>query len=110
MKKIFFVALLMTGMSFMAINVTVAQDTKAKAACCNKASTASTNMKNANCPMAETTKAKAGDPKNCPMAGKKDCPMAGKKDCTKANCPMKSGAVAGKKCCAKTGAVAEAKK
>jgi hypothetical protein len=103
MKRFIYAILFVAGISFSAANVTIAQETKAKAACCNKAQTASADMKKGDCPMAAK--------KDCPIAAKskgecpKNCPMANKKDCTKANCPMKSGAVAGKKS-SKSGPVA----
>lgn len=106
MKKLFYILVFIAGVSFIASNTAFAQDTKAKAACCQKAA-AGKDMKSANCPMADKTKANCpmGDKKNCPMAEKKDCPKAGK-DCPKANCPMKNGA---KKSAAKTGPVAQLK-
>jgi hypothetical protein len=98
----------MAGVSFIAPVTSVAQDTKAKAACCQKAA-AGTNTKSANCPMADKEKAKANCPmaekKNCPMAGKKECTKAGK-DCPKANCPMKNGSTV-KKSASKSGPVAQ---
>lgn len=103
MKKLFYILVFMAGVSFMVPNTTIAQETKAKSACCQKA-TADAGVKSADCPMAAKEKAKA----NCPMAEKKGCSMAEKKECQKAgkdcknaNCPMKKGS-AGKK-------VAEAK-
>jgi len=110
MKKLFYILVFMAGVSFMAPDTAIAQETKAKSACCKKA-TADADVKSADCPMAAKEKAKADCPmaakKDCPMAGKKECPKAGK-DCKNANCPMKNG-TAGKKCCAKAGPVAEVK-
>ena len=102
MKKLIYVMFLVAGISFAAVNVNIAQETKAKAATCNKAQIAKADVKSGNCPMASANKTKSDCPKNCPMANKKDCA----KDCPKANCPMKSGAVAGKKSASKTGPVA----
>lgn len=102
MKKLFYVVFLLGGISLASVNVSTAQDTKAKSACCSKEKAGATAMKSGDCPMKATatasTTAKADCPKNCPMAASKDCPMAGTKDCPKAaNCPMKAGAVAGNK-------------
>jgi len=111
MKKLFYVVFLLAGISLASVNTSSAQDTKAKAACCSKATAGATAMKSGDCPMkngavASTTNDKAKG--NCPV---KECPMAGTKDCPKAaNCPMKAGTAAGKESSkAKTGPVAQAK-
>lgn len=112
MKRLFYVVFLMAGISLASVNVSNAQDTKAKVPCCNKEKATAGAMKSGDCPMKAGTAALTTNEKakaNCPV---KDCPMAGTKNCTanKADCPMKAGAVAGKEACkAKTGAVAEAK-
>jgi len=110
MKRLFYVVFLMAGISLASVNLTSAQDTKAKAACCNKDKV--TAVKSGDCPMKASTVALTTNEKakaDCPV---KDCPMAGTKNCTanKADCPMKAGAVAAKETSkAKTGPVAEAK-
>lgn len=87
MRKLFYAVFLIAGMSFASVNLSSAQDTKAKAACCTK------------------DKATAG---KCAKA----CTTADGKICTGKSgaCTMKAGAVAGKETSkTKTGPVAEAK-
>ncbi len=115
MKKLICVLFITAGFGITSINVSNGQEKKASATCCAKEKVTATNIKSGDCPMKAKTvaltnaKAKTDDPKGCPMAGNKGCPMAGTKDCSKANCPMKSGAVTDKKPQSKTGPVAEVK-
>jgi hypothetical protein len=111
MKKLFYVVFLIGGISLASMNVSTAQDTKAKSACCSKEKAGVTAMKSGDCPMKVSTVAMKTTEKakgNCPV---KDCPMAGIKACpNSANCPMKAGTATGKETSkSKTGPLAEVK-
>ncbi len=121
MKKIFFLFFLIAGISIAAVNLTNAQEIKAKVSCCAKAKANATatateqlsNERQSN--RFESIKCKLsqglsyGGEKELSHGRNQNCPKAGTKDCPNPNCPLKAGAVANKKPQAKTGPVAEAK-